>query len=163
MLFSLALLTIIECGFQLYTGRIGYAFEYRHSPYAYLKMFIGNIAGTFVAILWNLLQNDDMQELFTVLSDTRFSKSYGYMLFSGFMCGILMMIAVHCKNKLITVFCIMTFILCGFDHCIADFPYFLFAYHVPFYKLVIKMLLVIFGNSLGAIYTNALIHAKICV
>lgn len=48
---------------------------------------------------------------------------------SGFLVGLGVMVntivdnryAVYCKKMLITVFCIMVFILSGYEHCIADF------------------------------------------
>lgn len=158
MLFSLALLTIIKCNFQLYTGRIGYAIYKRHSFHDYFVMFVGNYFGTGIVAIWYFLQDQKTKEAMQVIAFTKFSKSYMLMFISGILCGVLMMIAVYCKETIITVFCIMTFILCGFEHCIADVPYFLISAVIPYEELLIKLGLVILGNSIGAILINLLIR-----
>jgi lactoylglutathione lyase len=76
----------------------------------------------------------------------------------GFFCGVLMFVAVSCKNLLITVFCIMTFILSGFEHCIADFPYFVVGTMSA--EKFVKFMLIIAGNSAGSIVTNILSTQK---
>lgn len=61
-----------------------------------------------------------------------------------------MFIVVYSKNVVITIFCIMIFILSGYKHCIADFPYVLINFNI-------KFLCIILGNSLGAILIRKLI------
>ena len=59
-----------------------------------------------------------------------------------------MLIAVSCKRTIITIFCIMTFILSGYEHCIADFPFLLLNISI---ENIIKFFMIVFGNSIGSI------------
>ena len=123
MLFSLALLVIIECGLQLYTGKIGFV---RTVPAENLAvMLAGKFSNTFLALF-----------------------------FYGCLCGALMFLAVYCKKMLITVFCIMVFILSGYEHCIADFPYLLLNFSMV---NVLKYIMIIAGNSIGSVVIHFLI------
>jgi formate/nitrite transporter FocA (FNT family) len=159
MLFSLALLTIIHCGLQLYTGRIGYAINKRHSVPDYAIMLLLNFAGSCIFLFWFWTQESEMQQTVLDLSATKFSHSYGRLFLCGLLCGVLMFVAVNCKNTVITVFCIMTFILSGYEHCIADFPFFIVGGMSV--EKVVKFILIIAGNSIGSIITNILFQKKI--
>jgi formate/nitrite transporter FocA (FNT family) len=158
MLFSLALLTIIHCGLQLYTGRIGYSINRRHSAVTYLEMLLLNFLGSCVVLLWFYNQGTEMQQTMIDLSTAKFAHSYGQLFVCGLLCGVMMFVAVHCKNTVITVFCIMTFILSGYEHCIADFPFFVIG-GITLEKIV-KFLLIICGNSIGSILTNILMKKE---
>jgi formate/nitrite transporter FocA (FNT family) len=154
MLFSLALLTIIHCGLQLYTGRIGFIIDRRHSVMAYAEMLLLNFVGSCGFLLWFYNQDSETQQSLIDISITKFSHSYSQLFIYGLFCGVLMFVAVTCKNTIITIFCIMTFILSGFEHCIADFPFFIIG-NITLEKSL-KFLLVICGNSIGSIITNIL-------
>jgi formate/nitrite transporter FocA (FNT family) len=154
MLFSLALLTIIHCGLQLYTGRIGYAINKRHSVLDYVIILLLNFVGSAVFLLWFYTQENEMQQTVLELSATKFSHSYMRLFICGILCGVLRFVAVNCKNTVITVFCIMTFILSGYEHCIADFPFFIVGGMTV--EKVVKFVLIIAGNSIGSIVTNIL-------
>lgn len=81
----------------------------------------------------------------------------------GFFCGILMFIAVETyktsSNKLsqiLSVFLsISIFILCGFEHCIANIFYFSFA-HIFSRAAALRILIVVIGNSLGSLFISLL-------
>ena len=75
----------------------------------------------------------------------------------GILCGMCMYIAVSNKRQIITVFSIMTFILCGFRHCIADFPFLIMNFS---YMNLLKFIMIVLGNSMGAIVMNFLTNDK---
>ena len=56
--------------------------------------------------------------------------------------------AVKCKVSYLTSMAVIIFILIGAEHCIADFPYLLTTLSLPH---IGKFLMVILGNSIGAI------------
>lgn len=155
MLFSLALLTIIHCGLKLYTGKIGFV---RTVPAKDLGvMLLGNLAGVLVPTLAIASQRGDVMEKLLNVSENKFSAGYPAMFIFGCFCGVLMFVAVYCKNTVITVFCIMVFILSGFEHCIADFPYLAINFSIDNAG---KFLCVVAGNSLGSIVTHYLIKEE---
>jgi formate/nitrite transporter FocA (FNT family) len=158
MLFSLALLTIMQCGLQLYTGRIGYALDKRHGVPDYAIMLILNFLGVSLFLVWYCLQGSEMRQNVLDIAEAKFAQSYGEMFFYGLLCGVLMFVAVSCKNTVITIFCIMTFILSGYEHCIADFPYFVVG--TMSIEKILKFLLVVCGNSAGSILIHLLSRQK---
>ena len=81
-------------------------------------------------------------------AEKKFSNTVLALFFYGCLCGALMFIAVYCKKMLITVFCIMVFIISGYEHCIADFPYLLLNFSMV---NVLKYVVIIAGNSAGSI------------
>ena len=65
------------------------------------------------------------------------------------MCNVLIHIAVTAKQELITVLCVMAFILCGFRHSIADAGYAIIGAFIGLSP--IPLLFVLMGNTVGGI------------
>lgn len=154
MLFSVALLVIIECDLKLYTGKIGF-FKIKEIKNL-LIILLGNLIGVVIPIFCMLLK-DGFYEKVIAISNIKFSNGHFELFLYGLMCGVLMFIAVYCKKPVITVFCIMTFILSGYEHCIADFPYLFLNFNIDH---LLKFLCIILGNSIGSISVNKLITAR---
>ena len=156
MLFSLALLTIIDLQLQLFTGQIGFAIDKKFTFVEYIFMLFGNLIGISVVVvsLFPFIGTNASYEQMIKIATNKFSHTHIQLLICGIMCGILMMIAVYCKNMIITIFCIMTFILSGYEHCIASFPFLVFA---PSIVNLTKFLTIVVGNSIGSIITNMFI------
>ncbi len=145
MLFSVALLAIIKNGLLLYTGKIGYI---REIPLKALGiMLVGNLIGVLIPVFMMFQKVNYLPHL-AALAENKFSAGFLPLFFYGCLCGVMMFLAVLSKDTIITVFCIMTFILSGFEHCIADFPYLLLCFSPV---NLVKFLCVVLGNSLGSI------------
>lgn len=157
MLFSIALLTIIKCNLKLYTGKIGYIGRLNKEEDNLLCMFLGNILGVLIATIVGLTINAELIDSIISRAEIKFSKPYLQLFYSGAMCGSLMLIAVYCKETVITIFCIMTFILSGYEHCIAAFPYLFASFS---FNWIMKFLCIVAGNSAGAIFTHWLIKKR---
>lgn len=155
MLFSLALLTIIHCGLKLYTGRIGFAGTVPAKDLAI--MLAGNLVGVLIPTLLVASQKKEVMEKLIEVSAKKFSNTFPAMFIFGCFCGVLMFVAVYCKNTVITVFCIMMFILAGYEHCIADFPYLVLNLSVV---NILKFICVVAGNSVGSIITHYLVRKE---
>lgn len=155
MLFSIALLVIIECNLKLYTGKIGFfkASDIRDL----LVILLCNLVGVLIPIFCSILRSGFYENIVEI-SNTKFSNGYLELFLYGLMCGVLMFVAVYCKKPVITVFCIMTFILSDYEHCIADFPYLFFNFNIDY---LLKFLCVVLGNSLGSIGINKLIKQRV--
>jgi formate/nitrite transporter FocA (FNT family) len=140
MLFSFALLTVIQCRLQLYTGRIGFLSFQKEDIGRHLAMLVWNLLGIgLIVFIWLFIQKEDMLSKVNAIADAKFSHSCLELFVCGLLCGIMMFIAVYCKNTVITVFC-------------ADFPYFVL-YTVRNLTILspVKFLLIVLGNSVGAI------------
>lgn len=160
ILFAIGLLTICVYKMNLYTGMIGYILE---NKFWYLKTLIftllGNLLGTIITAL--LILNTRIANISIIAREMaiiKISDNYLSIFILSVFCGILMYIAVNNFKKgedsiikYLSIFiCVVVFILCGFEHCIANMYYISLAKAWSF-KSAISMLFMIFGNSVGAI------------
>lgn len=160
-LFSLGLFAIIQFGFGLYTGKIGYV-PLRKPAYLLECLFTlaGNALGTFIDAL--LLRQTRVSAALTEKASASVAVKTGDSLISAFIlavfCGLLMFTAVenarlsnaaggHAEKVVGTMLCIMVFILCGFNHCVADMFYIFLT--GTFGEAAAYLPVVIFGNSVG--------------
>jgi formate/nitrite transporter FocA (FNT family) len=76
------------------------------------------------------------------------------------LCGMLMQYAVSnfakTNNIFVITFCIVVFIVCGFEHCIANMFYFAIANKLFSLQTLGYLIVNIFGNSVGGIIANRL-------
>lgn len=149
LLFSFGLLTIIQMQLLLYTGKVG--FLAKGLPTILIFNFIG-IAAT---VGLYTLGNQCFVDIISAAAAAKFSKSILTLFINACFCGVLIHFAVKNKQIILTIFAVMIFILIGAEHCIADFPYFLF--NLSWLNLI-KMLSIILGNSIGAILIERLIE-----
>lgn len=160
-LFSFGLFTIIQCGFALYTGKVGYIPE--NKPIYIREVLItllGNIIGTGAAAgLVRLTRiGSKVHENAVKAMDTKMNDDYLSIFILGFFCGLLMYLAVdngkRCRQSgfdasLVfgTAVPVMAFIFCGFNHSVADCFYMFAANPSP--KGAVYILTVALGNALG--------------
>lgn len=159
--FSIGLLAVCMFGMNLYTGKIGYIISNKISYVIELLLsLIGNFIGTFLvamAILNTRFSN--LTEKAKILSDVKLNDNLISILILAFFCGILMYIAVNSYKtskdnfgKYICIFMgVIVFILCGFEHCVANMFYFSMA-EVWSCKTLLYTLVMVLGNSLGSIF-----------
>lgn len=150
LLFSFALMTIIDLGLPLYTGRIGKVIVNKN-PFECIKILFWNIYGVALFTLLFLFAKIDYIDKIIEISKAKFDIGLLALFFSGFLCNVLVHIAVTAKKNIITVLCVMTFIICGFEHSIADFMY------LAMYHNLIGWLVILAGNTVGGIFTEFLL------
>lgn len=149
LLFSFGLLTIVNLSLPLYTGKIGFL----TGPL--FKIIIGNLFGIAFIVSLYLLSNKEFLTLLQAAAQTKFEKTFIQMFVAGIFCGILIHFAVKTKVSYLVSMAVILFILIGAEHCIADFPYLLVNLSIPNF---LKFLLVILGNSVGAIALERLFY-----
>lgn len=151
LLFSFGLLTIIYLQLPLYTGKIG--FLGKNLP----LILLGNLIGVAVIALLYCLCQINFLATIDAAAQSKFAKTYSHMLVGGILCGMLIHFAVRCKEApYIVSMAVIIFILIGAEHCVADFPYLLFNLSG---ENIFKFFLVIFGNSIGAIFVEKIISS----
>lgn len=161
LLFSLGLFAIIQFGFGLFTGKVGYI-PLRRPNYLLECLFtiLGNAFGTFLDVfllnqtrIGTAISEKALSSVTVKLADSPFSA-----FILAIFCGMLMFLAVdnarisredggHTEKVVGVVFCVMVFILCGFNHCIADMFYLFLTGEVVHAGIYLPI--VILGNSLG--------------
>lgn len=150
LLFSLALLSIINLRLPLYTGRIGKVITNKKQENL-IAILILNAFGSMVPCALYTLMDSSNYEKMKAVCDAKYSKGYLALFVAGIFCNILIHIAVSIGSIPITILCIMCFILCGFEHSIADAGYLIFGGDV------FKWLVVVAGNTVGGIATQFLL------
>lgn len=157
LMFTVGLYAICVHGLNLYTGKIGYLPE-RSADYLIdlLLIWIGNLLGAVLAAAFVLgTRVRGVAETAAAMCKVKAEDGLGSLFWLGVFCGFLMFVAVDgyakTKNPVILFMGVATFILCGFEHCIADMFYFSVAgMWSP--GNVLRILVITFGNSLGGMF-----------
>lgn len=161
ILFVIGLFIIVVYSFNLYTGKIGYLINNFNKKYIreLIITLIGNFIGTFFVgfILKYTRIYTMISEKAKTLADIKLNDTLISILILSFFCGILMYLAVNTYKevkdigKYLAVFLgVIVFILCGFEHCIANMYYFSVSSTWSLNTLL-YLLVMILGNSLGGI------------
>lgn len=160
-LFAIGLFVIVTKELNLYTGKIGYIFNNKvHYLIEVLITLIGNFIGTFFCgfvLRYTRLASTltyKAQNICTVKLNDNILSIFILSIF----CGILMYIAVNGYKvmkdnfgKYAGVFLgVAIFILCGFEHCIANMYYFTIA-NMWSIKAFEYLGIMILGNSIGGV------------
>ena len=160
ILFSIGLLMICVYKMNLYTGMIGYVIENKLNYFITLIFtLVGNLIGTMLTayLVFNTrIANISIKA--KEISMIKIHDNYLSIFILAMFCGMLMYIAVNNYKKgeesiikyLSIIICVIVFILCGFEHCIANMYYISLA-KVWSLKAILIMLVMIFGNSIGSI------------
>jgi formate/nitrite transporter FocA (FNT family) len=130
ILFTVGLMIILNLNLSLFTGKAGLVVQNKIGILDLLEIWAGNLIGTGIAAFGILLtpQGQSLmgkaQEIMVLRSENGTLVNFIY----GIFCGILMFSAVEIynktKNPVFIVFPVSVFILCGFNHCVADMAYY---------------------------------------
>lgn len=154
LFFSLGLVTIVTFKFNLFTGKAGLLFAGEIDGMSLFKIWIGNFVGAAAcAMAVSLLpMGESVAEAATAIVETRMAQGSIVNLVSGIFCGILMYIAVTGYSKTNNyLFCIVPvafFILCRFNHCVADMFY-IGCIRITSYESFAHLISTTIGNIIG--------------
>jgi len=162
-LFSIGLLMICLYKMNLFTGKVGYIIvEKKKYIVELLITLFGNFVGTYVVgfFIRNTRFVSYSGKAIT-LSKIKLDDNFLSIFILSFFCGILMYVAVNNYRKLDNsigkylsiILCVMVFILCGFEHCIANMYYFSVA-NVWSSDAILALLIMILGNSVGSVFIS---------
>lgn len=157
LMFTVGLYTIVLNGLFLYTGKVGYLVNEKPKYLVtLLTTWLGNFAGAFVTARLMLLTKygSSLKETAYSLCQAKVSQTVISAFILSIFCGMLMFIAVdgykQSKNPLILLLCVSVFILCGFEHCVANMFYFSVGEALSA-KALGYLIIMTAGNSLGGI------------
>lgn len=131
--FTAGLFSICSFGFNLFTGKVCYVFE-NDLKYAVniILIWLGNLVGTWLsAMLFGATRISVISEKAAAMCEIKLSDNLLSIFILAIFCNILIFIAVDgYKNiqyevgkYLALLFGVMVFILCGFEHCVANMFY----------------------------------------
>lgn len=161
ILFSFGLITIIQLQFPLYTGRIGWMSHLKEVKFLPFWI-VGNYIGTYiVAILLKLTRyGDQLSHKASIIWDNKLNDSYFSLFILAIFCGIMMYLTLangvktSVQADFTRIFLIslpvIIFILCGFEHSIADMFYLNLSKNIFNFKDIKIIFILILGNGVGA-------------
>jgi len=133
MLFTVGLFTICVMGFNLFTGKVCYSNGSLSSILELIVIWLGNVFGTWLAaaLLHLTRHSANLTERAVSVCQAKLDDSMLSIFILGLFCNILIYIAVesfknnpHEVGKYIALFFgVSIFILCGFEHCVANMFY----------------------------------------
>lgn len=156
-LFAVALLAICYLGFALFTGKAGFIVK-NHTKKDVSDLLLclpGNLIGALLCAGAVKIALPSLASAALASCTAKLALTPVQTLLKGILCGVLMYIAVavyrKAKSPLGVIFCIPVFILCGFEHSIADMFYFGLSGIVSLEAFEFIML-VVSGNFIGAAF-----------
>lgn len=161
LMFTVGLFTICTFGFHLFTGKVCYVFENgRDYALALPVIWLGNLCGTVLTAFVESLTRigPALQEKAAVLCAAKLGDGIGSVFLLAVLCNILIYIAVDGFGKnphelgkyLSLLFGVMVFILCSFEHCVANMYYFSIAGAWSL-KTLGYVLVMTLGNAVGGV------------
>ena len=151
-LFSTGLLIICYQQYNLYTGKIGYIKSLNDFKNCLIYL-IGNLIGVFCVGI--------IPQTTTILN--KINQPWYLTLWLSIGCGILIYYAVVIFKKHNSVIgillCVPTFIICGFNHCIANMYYIITSREFTIDALIFIIICII-GNSIGSLICNYIDNLK---
>ena len=166
LFFTVGLFTICTFHLNLFTGKVCYVFQ-RDRAYAreLPLIWLGNLAGTgLVAAVVRLSRLASLSEKAAAICQVKLSDTLVSLFLLSLLCNIFIYIAVegfqknpHELGKYLSLFFgVMGFVLCGFEHCVANMFYFSVSGAWSAEALV-RLLVMTLGNSAGGVLF-ALVH-----
>lgn len=159
-LFSIGLFGVLIYNLNLYTGKIGYLIT--NFNLKYIKELIITLIGNFIGacsvgfILRYTRIYDKICEKSLILANAKLNDNILSIFILSVFCGLLMYYAVNGFKKqtdfgkyLVVYLGVAVFILCGFEHCIANMYYFSVA-DIWSLKTLGYTSIMVLGNSLGS-------------
>lgn len=159
-LFSIGLFGVLIYNLNLYTGKICYLIT--NFNLKYIKELIITLIGNFIGacsvgfILRYTRIYDKIYEKSLILANTKLNDNILSIFILSIFCGLLMYYAVNGFKKqtdfgkyLVVYLGVAVFILCGFEHCIANMYYFSVA-DIWSLKTLGYTGIMVLGNSIGS-------------
>lgn len=147
ILFSLGLFIVCTFDLNLFTGKCGFIFETKDYLNLFYILIINLVAGYIFGLIYGLASPDMRVVAMEKVSCWDFSFTF---FIKSLLCGVIMYAAVRIfkEGSLVGIFVgIPMFILCGFQHCIANVIYMGFAgVFEP------ALLICVLGNFLGSLF-----------
>ena len=130
LLFSMGLLTILCLKLELFTGKAGLLATREITLGKLFEIWLGNFLGSWIFAFLLILtpKGVDLAMRASEIVAIRVANGFFVNLIYGIMCGMLMFMAVKTwqftnGNPFYAMMPVGIFIMCGFNHCIADMFY----------------------------------------
>lgn len=164
-LFSTALVLIAITNLPLFTGRVGFAVSEPNAAETGLALGFNFIGVMFAAMLFVASATPGGFALAVERASgaAKCATPIGAFLAQAFFCGVLVHMAIksyRAKQSVApVVMCVVAFVLCGFEHCVAD-AFTLSVTETELPTAVSRIATAVVGNSLGALFIETLTQTE---
>ena len=160
MFFTVGLFCICTYGIHLFTGKVCYVFQ-NDKAYALSipVIWFGNLIGTgLMALIVRCTRLSFLVDKAIAVCEPKLNDGLLSLFLLGILCNVFIYIGVegyrtnpHEVGKYLALFFgVMVFILCGYEHCIANMFYFSLA-GVWSVDAVVRLLVITLGNAVGGV------------
>lgn len=161
LFFTVGLFAVCTFGFNLYTGKVCYIFDNdREYALGLPVIWLGNLCGAFLTAAAERATRigPALAEKAAALCSVKLGDGLASIFLLSVFCNVLIWLAVegfknnpHPAGKYLSLFFGVTvFILCGFEHCVANMYYFSMA-SMWTWKTLEWVLVMTAGNSVGGV------------
>lgn len=151
--FYIGLALIFVLGANLFTGKVLTDGSIKKGHFKNLSVYwIGNLVGSIIAVV--LLNQIYTLDITNIISN-KMNLSLTQMFISAIFCNMLVCSAVlsykNTKNHIYSWFFITIFVLCGFEHVVANFTYYTVGILKGLFsiKMIAALIVVTIGNFIG--------------
>ena len=170
VLFTVGLFTICTFNLSLYTGKVCDILSYdKYYALDVVFVWLGNLVGTFLfANLEKMTRHGSMlQEKAMGICQTKLNDNLLSIFILAIFCNMLIYLAVkgfrwidNGQGKYIAMFLgVVVFILCGFEHCVANMYYFSIA-GVWNRTCILYLMVMTLGNAVGGVLMSECIFER---
>ena len=160
LFFCVGLFMVCTLGLNLYTGKVCYLPGKKWDYVGFVGLvWLGNLVGAeAVALLLKLTRaGAALTQKAAALCEVKTNDSLLSLFVLGIFCNIMIYIGVEsylankheCGKYLGMILGVMVFILCGFEHCVADMFY--FAMGGWSWKALLCLVVITLGNAVGGV------------
>ncbi|MBR1891472.1 MAG: formate/nitrite transporter family protein [Clostridia bacterium] len=160
LVFAVGLFMIIFLNFNLYTGKICFALGKKPSYILDLAViWLGDFLGAAgSAQILSLTRLSSLYNVAQGIVAAKLTDGFLSLFVLGVCCNIMIFLAVYgvanfkgeIAKMLALLFGVSIFVLCGFEHCVADMFYFTFARAWSF-DAILRILVITLGNTVGGL------------
>ena len=160
LFFTCGLFCVCTFGLKLFTGKVCYVFQNGRDYALELPViWLGNLLGTgAVAFMIRASRLAGLGEKAAALCAGKLEDRWGSLFLLGILCNIFIYIGVESYNRnphevgkyVGLFFGVMVFILCGYEHCVADMFY-VFMAGAWSGEMLLRLLVITAGNAVGGV------------
>lgn len=164
LFFTLGLFAILTLDLNLFTGKLCYVVEKKNYKEVGLTL-LGNFIGTFLTASLVKLTRLNVIEKAQQIVDIKLNDNLLSLFILAIFCNILIYLAVEgYKNfdgiwKVLALFFgVSVFVICGFEHSVADMFYFCLSTNLLSGQMILRLFIIILGNIVGGLGIRLLLN-----
>ena len=161
--FPIGLFIVCTFGLNLFTGKVCFS-KLKDAPYLAVCIIFNEIAAFSTGYIFSFCKTPLMKVAKGLVS-VKYNSGYFNLIILAILCNVLIFVAVgtYFSENLLSIvrlfglyFSTVIFVLCGFEHCVANAFYFGLAREISLHSVIYLILNIIF-NAVGGVFSYRII------